>query len=317
MAQIKSWCDPSDEVIKKNKLRILDADPARISVGVKALASSVPSHYASAQRIADLLRRLGKEKAAKYIEEKLPTASKIRSGDLGEILASTYVAEFTGYTMSVNRLQWKDHREMAMRGEDIRVRGLALDDRIGESLLSDYELGVAVAAVETGSLSISAALLMRSGFNSRNAAIKVVKDGSCTFTTMMEMRLWLRSKERVQLYDDPNWPTPETSALWKAFVDGMRPELHRSWQKSHEIAGVKWYNSFKPNSGLGLRMMNVNEGVTRVFGADYEALGELAVTLNPDRCGLLRATALDGGDKIGLDYLGPDDLLLKSTTPTN
>lgn len=119
MAQIKSWCDPSDEVINKNHLRILDADPAKISVGVKAVASSVPDHYASAQRIADLLRRLGKDKAAKYIEEKLPTASKIRSGDLGEILASTYVAEFTQYSMSVNRLQWKDHREMAMRGEDI------------------------------------------------------------------------------------------------------------------------------------------------------------------------------------------------------
>lgn len=201
--------------------------------------------------------------------------------------------------------------------EAIRVRGLALEDCVGESLLSDYELGVAVAAVETGSLNISAAMLMRSGFNSRSAAIKAVKDGGGTFTTMNEMRLWLKSKDLVQLYNNPNWPTPEMSALWRTFVDGMRPELRRSWQKSQEITGVKWYNSFEPKSGLGLRMINVSEGFTQVFGADYEALGELAVTLNPDRCGLLRATVLDGGDKVDLDYLGPDDLLFKSATPTN
>jgi hypothetical protein len=201
--------------------------------------------------------------------------------------------------------------------EAVRVRGLALGDRVGEFALSDFELGAAVAAVETGSLNRSAALLMRFGFNSRNAAIKAVKAGGGTFTTMSEMRLWLRSKELIQLYDDSNWPTSETSALWKAFVDGMRPEVRRSWQKSREVAEVKWYNSFEPNSGLGLRMRNVGKAATRVFGADYEALGELAVTLNPDRCGLLLATTLDDVSKVGLDYLGPDDLLLKSTKPMN
>jgi hypothetical protein len=119
MAQIKTWCDPVEELIKNNRLRILTADAARISLGVDALAAIVPVQYASAKRSAALLRRLGKDKAAKYLEQKLPTSSKIRSGDLGEILASAYVTEFTPFSVSVNRLQWKDHRDMAMRGEDI------------------------------------------------------------------------------------------------------------------------------------------------------------------------------------------------------
>lgn len=133
MSQIKTWCDPTDELIKNKLLRILTANPSKLSVGVNAMAAAVPGHYTSTKRVAALLKRLGKTKAAKYLEEKLPTATKIRSGDLGEILASTYVAEFTGYNISVNRLQWKDHRNMAMRGEDIIA--VQIDPAIGIKFL--------------------------------------------------------------------------------------------------------------------------------------------------------------------------------------
>jgi hypothetical protein len=103
---------------------MLDADPGRIAAAVKAVADVVPGHYASHERVARLLKRLGKREAAKFIEGKLPRSKQIRSGDLGEILATSYVTEFTGYS-AVFRLRWKDHREMAMRGEDII--GLQID----------------------------------------------------------------------------------------------------------------------------------------------------------------------------------------------
>jgi hypothetical protein len=119
MSRLKAWCDLVDQKIKANRLTVLSADPAKRTVAIEALAKEVPNHYSSPKRVARLLKRLGKDKAAAYIEQKLPTAATSRSGDLGEILATLYVAEFTPFGVSINRLRWKDHREMAMRGEDI------------------------------------------------------------------------------------------------------------------------------------------------------------------------------------------------------
>jgi len=75
--------------------------------------------YASPDRIAHILEKLGKSKAAAYVREKLPKGNKPRSGDLGEILATQYIDECTEYDVPIRRLRWKDHREMAMRGDDV------------------------------------------------------------------------------------------------------------------------------------------------------------------------------------------------------
>lgn len=58
--------------------------------------------------------------------------------------------------------------------EAIRVRGIANGDAIGDFALDDFELGLAVAAVETGTVNRSAAILIQAGFTSRLAAIKAV-----------------------------------------------------------------------------------------------------------------------------------------------
>ncbi len=119
MAKIKKWCGTTDESVNGHLLRMLDAIPSKIDNGVEAIAKIVPGHYASEERIMRLMRRLGKDKAAAFIEQKLPISKNIRSGDLGEILGASYVAEFTDFKTGINRLRWKDHREMAMRGDDI------------------------------------------------------------------------------------------------------------------------------------------------------------------------------------------------------
>lgn len=119
MAKIKKWCDSNDEQVKGHLLRVLEAIPLKIDNGIEAVAKIVPGHYASEERVVRLMRRLGKAKAAAFIEQKLPSSKNIRSGDLGEILGASYVAEFTDFKMGINRLRWKDHREMAMRGDDI------------------------------------------------------------------------------------------------------------------------------------------------------------------------------------------------------
>ncbi|MGK3600636.1 DEAD/DEAH box helicase, partial [Escherichia coli] len=58
--------------------------------------------------------------------------------------------------------------------EALRVRAAANGDTVGMPALAleDYELGLAVPAVETGTMNRSASILIQAGFNSRQAAIK-------------------------------------------------------------------------------------------------------------------------------------------------
>jgi hypothetical protein len=119
MAKLKDWCDSVDEAVNGHIMSVLQAQTAKINDGIEAVAAAVPGHYTVGHRVARLMKSLGKDKAAAYLEEKLPTGKNIRSGDLGEILGAAYIAEFTGYATGINRLRWKDHREMAMRGDDL------------------------------------------------------------------------------------------------------------------------------------------------------------------------------------------------------
>jgi hypothetical protein len=93
---------------------------ASLPTGIQATAAIVPGHYASEEQVARALARLGKPAAAALIQGKLPTTKAIRSGDLGEIYATEWIdAHSGGYRAPIKRLRWKDHRNMAMRGDDV------------------------------------------------------------------------------------------------------------------------------------------------------------------------------------------------------
>ena len=99
--------------------------PTHAAVAIQTTAAVVPTHYASEERIARALQRLGKPAAAQLIIDSLPQTAQIRSGDLGEIYATEWINAHSGYRAPIKRLRWKDHRNMAMRGDD--VIGLILD----------------------------------------------------------------------------------------------------------------------------------------------------------------------------------------------
>src|SRR5260370_11707209 len=99
--------------------------PTDTAVGVQVTASAVPGHYAAEERIARALARLRKPEAAKVITDLLPQTPQIRSGDLGEIYATEWINAHSGYRAPIKRLRWKDHRDMAMRGDDLI--GITLD----------------------------------------------------------------------------------------------------------------------------------------------------------------------------------------------
>jgi superfamily II DNA/RNA helicase len=191
--------------------------------------------------------------------------------------------------------------------EAVRVRGLAHVNPFGEELdLSAYELGLAVATVETGTMDRSASYLMQAGFGSRLAAIQAVADGGGEFTKGSELLLWLRSPAVEDLGQDPSWPSPETHRLWKQFVSAFDVPAGRVWTRHEGSVGVTWLAGKAPAPGSAVRIGTLPGFESHVFGADYEHIGDLAIPSGPGRKGLLLAKAGDLPGTVDVNYVGPN-----------
>lgn len=194
--------------------------------------------------------------------------------------------------------------------EALRVRASANGDVVGGlgavAALEDYELGLALSAVETGTMNRSASILMQAGFNSRLAAIKAVNDTGATFDSGQALRNWLRSPEVAAVAAQPNWPTPETRSLWLEFAQEFAPRADRTWAERTYLANVNWTTA-PPPPGSPVCLHHWN-GQPLVLSPEGLSHGLLPYALNEARRGLLRATVAAQGGQLDLLYLGPDDL---------
>lgn len=190
--------------------------------------------------------------------------------------------------------------------EAIRVRAAANGDTISGFLLDNFELGLAVPAVETGTLDRSASILIQAGFNSRLAAIKAVADTDATFQTGQELRQWLNSEAVAAYSAQPDWPTAETKAMWMEFAQSFTPRENRTWADRRYWANVAWLGTPPPPD----TPVQVHDwgGQPCVLSADGTPLGTVQAVLNPGRAGLMRAQVSQDVGRIDLTYLGPDDL---------
>ena len=120
MVQFNDWCITANAVVGDHHLCLLTGEIDKLATGIGETAAVVPGHYAAEEQVSRALARLGKPAAAALIEGQLPTTKGIRSGDLGEIYATEWIdAHCDGYLAPIKRLRWKDHRNMAMRGDDV------------------------------------------------------------------------------------------------------------------------------------------------------------------------------------------------------
>lgn len=191
--------------------------------------------------------------------------------------------------------------------EAVRVRAIANGDTLENGVtIEDLELGVAVAAVESGTLNRSAAILMHAGFSSRIAAIQAVVETKADFTGMGELRQWLRSDDVKEGTLDPDWPTAHTHGLWLQFIESLAPARRRKWRKQEESLAVVWDDGWV-DAGTPVRLQDMNDE-TLVLDADFTRLGCLETPINPKRCGLVQAVVADDEDFIDLTYLGPNRL---------
>ncbi|MDE0330242.1 MAG: SAVED domain-containing protein [Nitrospinae bacterium] len=112
--------------MKKTLWRLSELKNGR-EYALEELPVRVLNHYVSDNEIAAFLETLEYPEVAECIRTLMPEEVNGRSGELGEILAAEFVEERLGYEVPVRKLRGKDHREMAMRGED--VIGIAYDNK--------------------------------------------------------------------------------------------------------------------------------------------------------------------------------------------
>ncbi|KAF1037015.1 MAG: putative helicase HelY [Burkholderia lata] len=192
--------------------------------------------------------------------------------------------------------------------EAIRVRAVANGDTINDLQVDDYELGLAVPAVETGTLNRSSSILIQAGFSSRLAAIKAVSDTGATFENGRGLRRWLNSEVVAQRSGQLDWPTAETKTMWAEFVQSFSPRENHIWTDRRYWANVAWHSA-PPPSGTPVQIHDWG-GQRCVLSADGTLLGSLPALLNPARAGLIRANVSQDVSKIDIIYVGPDDLFV-------
>jgi hypothetical protein len=196
--------------------------------------------------------------------------------------------------------------------EAVRVRALATGDVLESGFgLDDFETGLAVPAVETGTLNRSAAVLMQAGFTSRLAAIKAVADTAATFADYNALKAWIASEPVVQLTATQDWPTAATTDIWKAFLATFTPPERAKWTEWTYTDQVTWKSpELIPAAGAAIRIVQspTDADVSLVLSPDHTLLGQLGHRLNPDRKGLLLSDVNQGRTGAAMRYAGPPDL---------
>ena len=193
--------------------------------------------------------------------------------------------------------------------EAVRVRAEVYADPFSETLsLSDYTRAYPVAALETGTLSIPAAILIQAGFGSRRGAITAVSDVETDFNSVEGLKGWLTSPDVVARTQDPLWPTPESHELWLEFVNPTKNIVIRPWtEKSYQV-NVDWIGA-PPPPGSALSFGKHAGNPRAVFTASHVEVGQLRWTPNSSALGLIIATSTGSPDKLKFEYVGPDDIL--------
>lgn len=189
--------------------------------------------------------------------------------------------------------------------EAIRVRAQANGDVIADgATIDDFELGLAVPSIENGTLNRSAALLMQAGFNSRKAAIYAVESTNASFTSSRGLKTWLKSDQVLALTRSLTWPTLETSSLWISFVKEYRPQADLVWDFIESQLPATWLGENPPDDDTIVRIVNQDQGTTKIISPDGEQIGELSVHYNLLKNGAYSAKVKGNGQFLDALYCG-------------
>lgn len=166
--------------------------------------------------------------------------------------------------------------------------------------------GSATAALESGTLNKSAAILLRSGFDHRFAAVKAVIDTGADFIDASGMHSWAISLDSA-LATNPSWPTRASRGSWEEFVHRLGTCGRRRWkQHTFSVQDVEWDEV--PNAGDWLRVTRDTPGTATLWSPGFERIGTVDFALSQQSEGVQYAV-YDAGGVLHLCHRGPDGWL--------
>lgn len=224
----------------------------------------------------------------------MPTETSLTGRALNELgEASVEVAQFIEADL-IYRLVWG-------------IEASRVYEAAQGNILADALTGTATMAIETGTLSRPAAILIRSGFDHRLAAIAAAEVTGATFDTAAGMREWLDGLP-PEITTDRAWPTADSHAAWQEFTGRTARFRSSRWVRHiHSVDDVTWYPD-SPSPGSWLRVTDSEEGGIALWSPSFDRLGQANVALNASRKGVLHARRTTNTQGIELHYRGPRDL---------
>ncbi len=167
----------------------------------------------------------------------------------------------------------------------------------------DIVTGGGAATVETGVPSLAMALLIRAGLPSRRAAIAAVTLGNGGFSDGAGMRAWLASDEIASLTAKPDWPTPETAALWRRFCSELGDAQGASW-RARTVRRRLASGSRRPPNG-DYRGEIDPHGTAWIASADFTRIARLRRSVSDPHRALYKARFIPGDDLAHVERVGP------------
>lgn len=118
----------------------------------------------------------------------------------------------------------------------------------------------------------------------------------------------------VQLTMRGDWPTPETTDIWKSFVDGYAQRKNDlGWNRSMTIRMTSVNGVDQLTQGMAVRLIKSPKNfATLVISPSCEVVGELERSLKQNRIGLTLASIGEDKQSVDISYFGPDDIMIPS-----
>ena len=132
--------------------------------------------------------------------------------------------------------------------------------------------GMAAACLDTGLPDYRMSMLVRAGLASREAALRAVGDFDPAIADTADLRRWLRSDEIAAVSERGDWPTPETTGLWRRFRADMLQDQERRWTITESVLG----GLVRPQGTDAVFRIERGDGNSAVASTpDYEHIAQL------------------------------------------
>ena len=163
--------------------------------------------------------------------------------------------------------------------------------------------GSAAACLETGLPQTMMAMLVRSGLPSRIAAQTVIEQIQPMFTSRSEMNQWLRSNKMKLWTDQPDWPTAETSDIWKRFRNEALASSVQKWFSQEWERKLISSTDFNPEF-LGRIAIDSSSGQVSITTPDYRPLTQIPLRLGQIQPSLLQVSFTPDRSSVRITRMG-------------